>query len=228
MSSYTTSLWEVMKSINNYKPMPIEDMIKKARPVIFDFDYETPNSIEDDVFKQWFETTFLTRFALWNIGYQTYEQFHLKLWSKCASILPTYVVKIDAMYRLKALKDRDYLTGKYGTEISEGTSNSKDKSSSTTGTDSRYQHSTLPVNMINANDMESTRYADDANKSKNTSNSESTSNSDSNNKNTITYDIFTGNKVQSIAEFIKFFDDELLNVYEDLFNEFNMLFLGVM
>ena len=63
MSSYTTTLNEVMKDLNNRQPKPIPEMIETARPKIFDFDYQTPPSVDKELFKQWFETTFLSRFA---------------------------------------------------------------------------------------------------------------------------------------------------------------------
>jgi len=221
MSSYTTTLNEVMKDLNNRQPKPIPEMIETARPKIFDFDYQTPPSIDKEIFKQWFETTFLSRFALWEIAFDTFEQFHLQLWSKCSRIMPMYSILFERIISLQQSGDSTFYNIKKGTERI----NNKEKLNRNNDTIHKNVHSTLPVNMINANKIGDVQYADDSNKNE-------TNNKiiDDNSKDEIrTYDLKYGNYIDSLSKFMDIImNGELLNISDKLFDEFNYLFLGVL
>lgn len=221
MSSYTTTLNEVMKDLNNRQPKPIPEMIETARPKIFDFDYQTPPSINKDIFKQWFETTFLSRFALWEIAFDTFEQFHLQLWSKCSRIMPMYSMLFERIITLQQSGDSNFYNIKKGTERIENKEELNRKNDTTHNT----IHSTLPVNMINADKIGDVDYADDS--SKNETNNKIV---DENSKSEVrVYDLKYGNYIDSLSKFMDIIvNGELLNISDKLFDEFNYLFLGVL
>ena len=221
MSSYTTTLNEVMKDLNNRQPKPIPEMIETARPKIFDFDYQTPPSVDKELFKQWFETTFLSRFALWEITFDTFEQFHLQLWSKCSRIMPMYSILFERMITLQQVGDSGFYSIKKGTEKIDD----KEKLNRNNNTTHKNIHSTLPVNMIDTGTIGGTQYADDGTK-------DETSNNiiDNNTKYTTkTYNLKYGNYIDSLSKFMEIImNGELINISNKLFDEFNYLFLGVM
>lgn len=225
MSTYTTTLWEVMKDFNNQQPMDIPTMIEKSRGKIFDFDYEIPTKIDEVVFKKWFETTFLTKFAVWEIGYETYELFHLQLFSACQRILPKYNILFNNFEALKSQADSAFYNIEKGTIKTD--SEGSQKGTNTTNGTTKNIDSTLPVNLINAGSLNDTKYAD--NGSYGEQSSTDTGNTTTKGNELKTYDIKRGNFIETYAKFVATVSDEkFLNIYNQLFDEFNYLFLGVM
>lgn len=237
MSTYTTTLWEVMKDFNNRQPMDIPTMIEKSRGKIFDFEYETPTKIDKEIFKKWFETTFLTKFAVWEIGYETFELFHLQLCGACQRILPKYNILFNNFEELKTQADSAFYNIEKGT-IKTDTSTTQKGTNTTTGTNttkgnSKNIDSTLPVNLINAGSLSGTKYADNGSygeqTSTDTANTTTQDNSTAKGNELKTYDLKRGNFIETYAKFVETIADEkFLNIYNQLFDEFNYLFLGVL
>lgn len=225
MSTYTTTLWEVMKDFNNRQPMDIPTMIENSRGKIFDFEYETPTKIDKAVFKKWFESAFLTKFAVWEIGYETFELFHLQLCGACQRILPKYNILFNNFEELKTQADSAFYNIEKGTIKTDtnGTQNGTNTSKGTT----KNIDSTLPVNLINAGSLSGTHYAD--NGSYGEQNTTDTGNTTTQGNELKTYDLKRGNFIETYAKFVETIADEkFLNIYNQLFDEFNYLFLGVL
>ncbi len=224
MSSYTTTLYEVMKDLADYKPMLPNELIAKTRKKIFNFDYATPTAINEDSFKEWFETAFLSKYATWEIGFDTFELFHLQLFSKCQRVMQTYADRIDNLVKLQGLKDSDYL------DVYKGTVNTKDNGTEKVTIDDTNKdktvHSTLPINMIEASSIGTTTYADDGTRRESTK--DQTTNKNSNGTTDTTYNIEKGKRIDSIKTFINLYDKDFKFIYEQLLNEFNYLFLGIL
>ena len=153
MSSYTTTMWEYIKSLNNYQPAPIPELIEKYRGYFFDFDYDTPTKMNKADFKKWFETTFITKFIMYEIGFETMELFKLQLYSYVKSRLPYYCTAMDNL--LSVTPKTAFASGKWGTT----------KTNSNDTYDNSGMSSTLPINMLGSNAITDVKYADNANKS---------------------------------------------------------------
>ena len=51
----------------------MDSWISNARKIIFTFDYPTPNNVDKEEFKKYFETTFLTTYFTDKIAFETFE-----------------------------------------------------------------------------------------------------------------------------------------------------------
>ena len=209
MSTYTTTIWEIIKSLNNYEPDEPNKLIEKYRNKIFNFDYSVPETINKDNFKKWFETTFIMHFGTWEIGCDTFGLFQMRLQAKCYEIMPIYNKMID---NLNSISPNDFRHGQYGTVKR----NNKSQGESEETNDS--MGSTLPVNMINSNAISDVNYADSASKSE----------SQNTNKNTFEeeakYDLTYFTDIIGLLNY----NEKGRKIYTELFDEFNILFLGVM
>lgn len=209
MSTYTTTIWETLKDLNDYEPENIYEMIEKHRNKIFNFSYETPNKIDKNEFKKWFETSFITKFLTYEIGSETFELFQMRLASTCMRIMPIYSRMID---NIVSVAPRDLFHGQYGDVKKESSDEIIDKGNS------KSMGSTLPINMISSNAIEDVDYADVSSKNE----SDNTRNDKYNDKTeyNLTYFVdITG---------LMNINQETRKVYNDLFNEFEYLFLGVL
>lgn len=209
MSTYTTTIWEVLKDLNKHEPDNILDIIEKHRKEIFDFEYSVPTKLNKDEFKKWFETSFLTRYLVYEIGSETFELFHVRLLSTCLRVMPIFARQID---NIMTIIPKDFYHGQYGTVV---------KHSDSKGTNdgqSKNMASTLPINMISSNAISDVDYADNSSKNENSS------------KNTNTYDDKSTYDLTYFVDItgILHYNNEIKKVYEDLFNQFDYLFLGVM
>lgn len=232
ISVYTTTLWEIVKDKNGGITKSVDEMIEVARPYIFNFDYDTPKNVEKSVFKKWFETTFISKFMLWEIGFDTFEQFQLQLFSKCNRIMPMYCIILDRIYFAQNLSNDDFYNIKKGTsQISYSDKIiSSDKSNDITNEKGSNIHSTLPINMIKSNAIEDVDYADDSSKQNKDTNRKLTTDTNSSkifNENK-TYDIKSGSIIDTMSKFTETFNNEMLKSTNKLFDEFNYLFIGVL
>lgn len=210
MSTYTTTIWEYLKSCNDFTPAPIPEVIEKHRDKIFEFDYPTPKTMDKEEFKKWFETTFITQNLTRCIGFGTMEEFKIKLWGKLLNQMPIFVREFDLLIPLTM---KEMYRGKFGTETIKGTDN--DKVTSKT----KDVNSNFPVNLINADgDIGSVNYAD-----RGSINDNSRTSNRGYDESRI-YDYTTGNALAYIIPYSK----EVRKLFENIFNEFNDLFLGVM
>lgn len=218
MSSYTTTMWEYIKSLNNYKPAPIPELIEKHRKYFFDFDYETPKRVDKETFKKWFETTFITKFLMYEIGFDTMEMFKVQLYSYVQSRLPYYCVAMDNL--LSITPSKAFTSGKWGTTNihSEDEYNNKTVNDNT----SDNMGSTLPINMLGSNNISNVRYADSS--SKNESKGSTTSKNTGTRQHDEEYDIIYTFHIEKLMQYNK----EYKKWYDNLFAEFDMLFLGVL
>lgn len=241
-----------MKDINDRIPKPIADIIENSRKIIFDFEYPTPARIEKDVFKKWFETTFLQKYAVWEIGFDTYELFKLQLQYKLNVVMPIYNIKIDNLTRLTEIDDSKLYEIKKGTvstvahKTENGTNNSTGNNLENSTTDesgsnkSKTIESSLPANMISADDIGQVNYADNSSMkedvnivNKTVQNTKEHSNNSTNNlvndSNSDTlYDLQNGNYIDSMEKMFELINKNNMNIYEKLFAEFKTLFLGLL
>lgn len=130
----TTTLYNVICSITSPSLLP-EEKIEAARGLIFDFDYKTPDNIDEKDFKEFFEKSFIYKYIDRYIAPETYELFKLKLKSLMYIKMNDYSRKMSLFYK----KDFD------GGNVSETTTERKNKN---IGAD-------LPVGIIKADNINS-------------------------------------------------------------------------
>ena len=209
MSTYTTTIWEVIKSLNNYEADDPAILIEKYRNKIFNFNYATPTTFDESEYKKWFETMFIMHFGSWEIGCDTLGLFLLRLQSKCLEVMPSYAKIFD---NLNAIQAKDFKHGQYGTVKRDN------ESSGTNDGNTDSMASTLPINMISSNAISDVKYAD------------SSSKVESSNKNT---NKFKENATYDLTYFVDIiglvnYNEQANKAYKQLLEEFNILFLGVM
>lgn len=158
MSRYTTELrnilamlagWEEPEEKGGFDQLSpelgdVEEIISKARPKIFDFDY----TLFDPAYKTVLETKILRHFYMREIGFETAGLWRLKLRTKLIEILPYY----NQLYRSELLEfnplyDVDLQTEHTKEGEGESGSTSQDSSSrndsrQTSGTSQMTSHDT--------------------------------------------------------------------------------------
>ena len=75
MATYTMQLREYIESFSQYESLSIRDKIEKGRTKLFDFDYP----LFDSDYKKVFETRFIRRFYMREIGFETEGLFKFQL-----------------------------------------------------------------------------------------------------------------------------------------------------
>lgn len=100
MSSYSTQLRYICEYLAGLDESQgfnsVDNVIEKARPLIFDFDYP----IFDERYKAVLETKILRQYYVREIGFETYGLFKLRLQAKMDEIMPMY----NKLYKSELLK----------------------------------------------------------------------------------------------------------------------------
>lgn len=213
MSVYTTTLREIIKDQNDYVPAPVPELIEKYRSVLFDFDYPTPKEMNSEDFKRWFETQFFARFMMWEIGFNTLEEFKMQVWHYCSVYLPIYCKKLDDFLRIT---DKELLNQWNSVTVTDG----EDTRYTTRDNNDLNVESTLPANLINAGTIKDTRYADRANRNEGKRVDDSKGTEDR----VVTETRTNGSLIDRLILYYDLFDE----FYEELFAKFNKLFFGIL
>lgn len=184
---------------------PFEKM-ERARQVIFIFDYPTPENVDADEFKAFFEKMFIGKFIDDYFKYETFERWQLAFYSKMLEVMPIYNAKLSNFFydnkkELFAI-------------INETDSNSTNTNKSIT--ENKNIASAFPSNLNRAGvNINNVNYANNGAilNDENNTNGENTNH--------------TVNKTINNFENILKFDAHFKNIFSDLLKEFNPLFSAV-
>lgn len=235
MARYSTSLEVIVNNLCENREASTFDRIESARPKIFNFSYPTTKLMPVNEFKKQFETGFLTHFLFHELGFETVERFKVLLYSRCLEVMPTYVVKLDALYSFntenlyKNINTQRDLSDKTDTDT-QTDSNSQSNASAKSRLKGKNIGADLPENLIQFDKIPKEGYASNANLSESNGTNKSESDTNTNTKGKINQDktvkeTYKGN-TENIA---KIFTDanEIKNTWTELFNEFNDLFMSI-
>jgi hypothetical protein len=135
MSSYTMQLREIIEMFSQEEELPIREQIEKGRTKLFDFDYP----IFDVDYKKVFETHFIRKFYIREIGFETEGlfKFNLESWllinmpyfnklfeSELIQFDPLTNSKIETTYTKTTDKDQTQNSTTDGNSTSESTQDS--------------------------------------------------------------------------------------------------------
>lgn len=141
----STTLYNVISSVVPPNLSPI-DKIEAGRKFIFNFDYLTPDGVDEEEFKQYFETAFIGEFLTRYLAFETFELWQIKLRSKMLLVMPEYVNKLSTFF-----DDVDY--GSITETSGENKGKAKNKSIS----------ADLPAGLIDVSKIGDVSYADNGN-----------------------------------------------------------------
>ena len=129
----SSTLYNVICSVVEPMLSP-RQKIEAGRAFIFDFDYNTPEHIDKNDFKSFFETCFISNYLTRYFAYETYDLFKIKLESEVKIKMLDYSKKMSLFY------DKDF-NGKSSTEtVSTGKNKNLDAD--------------LPVGIIQSDDID--------------------------------------------------------------------------
>lgn len=235
MARYSTSLEVIVNNLCENRDANTFERIESARSKIFNFSYPTTKLMPVDEFKKQFETGFISHFLFHELGFETVERFKVLLYSRCLEVLPTYVVKLDALYTFNAenlyknINTQRDLTDNTDTNT-QTDSNTNSNSTANSTLKGKNIGADLPENLIQFNNIPKEGYASNANISESDGTNKSKSDTSTNTKGKVNQDktvkeTYKGN-TENIA---KIFSDanEIKNTWTELFNEFNDLFMSI-
>lgn len=210
------------------------EKVEKARKIVFTFDYPTPDNIDSDEFKKYFETMFITRYWERFFSAETFEAFTMRFYSKMLEIMPIYAELLSVFFMEN--KEKLYLNYTKSTSKTDsqntGNENGKEtKKGTTTGSSSSNDLGTaFPANMMSAGDhLDSVNYANNGtmNESSNsqTVNDNSTRENSRTEKGTVNTESETVSGV--LLDGILKFNTEFKTVFTNMLNEFNPLFTAL-
>lgn len=207
------TLFDMIQCNNDFIPADIPTLIEKYRHILFDFDYPTPTSVNKEEFKRWFETQFFARFMMWEIGFNTLEEFKMQVWHYCSIYLPIYCKKID---RFMTMTDKELLNQWNSETITDG----EDTRYTKRNTNDLNVGSNLPANMISASSISGTRYAERADRNEGIRTDDSKGTEDR----VVTENRTNGSIIDKLVTYYDLYDD----LYESLFGHFKKLFFGIL
>lgn len=188
---------------SNFSELNPFEKMERAREMVFIFDYPTPDNIEANDFKDYFESMFISKYFDSYFKYETFERWQLAFYSKMLEIMPIYNAKLSNFFDT----NKDKLFSNKTETTSESESNTENESAS------ENIASIFPANLNKAGqNIGAVNYANNGN----LSNDNSTANNKTTGKNT-TVSIDNFNNVLK-------FDEHFKGIFTDLINEFNPLF----
>lgn len=240
MSVYTTQLrWILEQSTGETSP---EIVIENGRSIIFNFDYP---SLKDKVN---FEKCFLRHFYTREIGLETYGLFKLKLCDRLNIIMPKYVemektigLDFDMLetvnYERKSTDKKDRENSGTGEANSQGSSRNNYTATNTNTSNQKDLFSDTPQSRLS--DVEKGTWLTNATiktgnqtEKQNNSNTNTNEYTTSNNTNekeftTIEHSEIIKGKTgsDSYADMIMKYRKTIINLYEEIFSELEILFL---
>ena len=222
------TLFSILESIVNFGKIdrvPIKNLAKNARSIIFDFDYP----LNDKISKEDFECMILNHFIMRRIGFESVTSFKLQLQVKLNEIMPMYNKLIELVYGNSGFGEVTQRNG-FDNRTINNTSNTENNmtneaNTNTTNTSDR-RHSDTPQNELD--NVKAGKYVTDYNYDTNTgetddvSHSHGTSNnvSNTNDKNNYEENI---SKVNMLEVFTKL-NEEIKNIYTMIFKDLDCLF----
>jgi hypothetical protein len=175
------------------------ERMEAARKHIFSFDYPTPENIDANTFKDYFETLFISHFIDDYFKYETFERWQIALYSKMLEVLPTYNAKLSNFF----YQDKEKLFFNRSTTTTTGNRTNERKNKNIS--------SNFPANLNRAGmNIDNVEYAQNGTL-------ENDINTDENKTETETK---TGNSFEMSIKF----DEHYKAIFSDLLDEFNGLF----
>lgn len=213
--------------LNNYDVediTPINQLAKKGRGKIFDFDYNLSNTIN----KEEFETLILNHFLMRRIGFETLTAFKIQLNVKLNEIMPKYNKLFDALENWDIFNDGEKIV-RSGEDTTNTNNTNELTNTATNNTEniSDRRNSNTPQNHLeNVRDgsyVTEYNYDTDTVTSNDTSNSKGNSNTDSNRK---YYENISHSPNDKISIF-KEMQENVNNIYTMIFNDLEDLFYSM-
>lgn len=213
--------------LNNYDAediTPINQLAKKGRSKIFDFDYNLSNTIN----KEEFETLILNHFLMRRIGFETLTAFKIQLNVKLNEIMPKYNKLFDALENWDIFNDGETIErqGEDNTII-DNTNELNNTSTNTTENISDRRNSNTPQNQLeNVRDgsyVTNYNYDTDNVKSNDSSNSKGTSNTKNDNNYWETIKHSPSDKIKIFQEM----QENINSIYTLIFNDLEDLFYSM-
>ena len=204
----STTIYNVTASLTeNFETLNIFEKIQKARPLLFPFDYPTPDNINSAEFKEYFETMFISKYIDYYFKFETFERFELALYSKMLEIMPVYNIMIsNVLYN-----NKDYLLLNTSETITDNTTKNDNKSVN----ESKNISSKLPANLNKAgSNIGNVQYANDGNISGQENTLDGTTKFDGK------VTTISGNRLDGLIKF----DENFKNIFSKLMLEFKPLF----
>lgn len=211
MAKFTTSLEVMVNNLCDDRTKTIDERIESARTKIFDFQYLTPKTINEEDFKIYFETAFINEYLFDEIAQETVGRFKQRLHSKLLTIMPRYQIIFDILSNA----NWDEIYNNYGyTEKINGNTTNKSQ------TGSKGASSNLPENMLATGEIgnfNNVGYASNSSISRSNGESENTENR------TVSRVGRTMNQFDTLRQI----DGNFNRYFEELIKEFNILFMGL-
>ena len=213
--------------LNNYDVediTPINQLAKKGRTKIFDFDYNLSNTIN----KEEFETLILNHFLMRRIGFETLTAFKIQLNVKLNEIMPKYNKLFDSLENWDIFNDGEKIV-RSGEDTTNTNNTNELTNTATNNTEniSDRRNSNTPQNHLeNVRDgsyVTEYNYDTDTVSSNDTSNSKGNSNTDSNRK---YYENISHSPSDKISIF-KEMQENVNNIYTMIFNDLEDLFYSM-
>ena len=217
MSVYTTTLEVIINNTCENRNANIKERILSAINYIFDFEYPFPklNYLTND-FKKYFEYSFCLKYFNYEIEQETVARFKLALQSQLYLIMPKYFFIFETLNKVNF---DEILTNNKEIETIKNNNNNKTE----TQTGSKSASANLPENMLNKaqiGNFTNVGFADSSNITR--------QDTESNTENTGTTERERTSRTLSQIEIIKSMDNNFANYFENLLNEFKILFTDLL
>lgn len=216
---------DLLNPLNGYRSM--EDVIQRGRELVFDFDYGIINTtFENDIvgkinLKDSFETAFITKFMLDEIGYESFVAFKSKLYGKLLEITPMLNAKFNLMMKLRY---KDFYGGYDYNEHIDNVHHDDDTGSTTGKNKGKAIGNTYPVNVVNALDeLGDINYASDGTATEN----DSTNTRDLHNTGGYTTDRTVERDNRNLIDNMLKLKSMLNDIISSALNECGYLFMGI-
>ena len=217
--------------IDNFPYLSPFDKIQKCRPIVFPFDYPTPENIESDVFKDFFETMFISKYFENFFKFETFEAWQVKLYSKMLEVMPVYAKMLENFF----YSDKtELLLNQYKETVQthDDVATTRQNDETTTGTSTRENKNisaAFPANLNRAGtNVGNVNYADNGaidNGSDSSRNiREATENHEEKRNGTVNRQGYSGNVLDQILKF----DEHFNGIFTALLNEFGALFTSIL
>lgn len=218
MNEQPPTLYSLMESKVNYgrdEKVKIEELPTYFRTYLFDFSYPIPANLKEE-----FEELFLTKYMFRRINFDTYLSFKLHLKTKLKTIMPKYNLMLDEFNKLNFDGNKETITRNRNDEKN---TNATINTESETNNISQNKYSDTPQDDLTS--VQDGTYLTDYtyNTNDGTNESSSTNVGKETNEEEETTVRITGD---NIDEYIKF-NENIQNIYEEIFTKLDTLFYGL-
>lgn len=236
----STNIYRVTASLTpDFPTLTPFEKIEKARRIIFTFDYPTPDNIDSQTFKDYFETMFISRFWENFFSAETYESFSVRFYSKMLEVMPTYAHILSLFFNnniddlILNITESTTKTNSNTDTTNKGNDVITTNKSGSINNENKNINSNFPANMMSAGTkINNVDYANNGGitNDKQTSSENGTQNNKidntSNQKNNSETTVLShsGSKLDG---YIKY-NNEFKSIFTNLLNEFKPLFSAVL